>query len=238
MAKLVIVTGANGALGNSYVNYFSRQPDTRCIAIGRNVPAKQISKAVFLRADLLQKKQIENEINRLSLEGLQEIILIHAVGKFGFDKQGSARFDPQILESNIDTFKNIANPLLRKINASLGKKPKVTLCAFGSVSDKYDIPAWRSYSAAKNHLRRYIQKLSSQNRLSNIVSGVFVNVSTVHTENEEKLRPFGNKKYWLSPDEIVKQSAESIARSKGYLEMDLITVRPGFDESYYRDLKK
>ncbi|MEM1170719.1 MAG: hypothetical protein AAGJ08_16960 [Cyanobacteria bacterium P01_H01_bin.35] len=41
-----------------------------------------------------------------------------------------------------------------------GRKITLALCGFGSISDKYKIPFWRSHTYAKDTLRQYIKDLA------------------------------------------------------------------------------
>ncbi|MBS3061012.1 MAG: SDR family oxidoreductase [Candidatus Diapherotrites archaeon] len=233
MVRMVIVTGANGALGKAYVDFFEAQPATVCVGISRKAAQTKNPNTTYLQADLSDPRQVEQEMRKLPLSDVHEIVLVHAVGKFKLDPRKEKEFDREVWESNVDTFRNVSRALLFRVRQQ-SKRPLVTLCAFGSVSDKYNIFAWRSYTAAKNYLRALMQKLSRLEKNTKI-RGVFVNVSTVKTQNEEKLRPFADQRFWLSPEEIVKRSAETIQNPASWTELDVIKPRPGFDERYYRD---
>ena len=157
--RLVIITGANGAVGKSYLEHFLQVKDTICIAISRS---SMETKANHLRTDLMDHVSTRKVIEELSFSGVSNVIFIHAVGKFKYepynDKTEEKTIDPEVYSSNYQTFLNVTTPLVEKLEEEHKRKNKIslTLCAFGSITHKYKIPYWYSYSCAKDALREYI----------------------------------------------------------------------------------
>jgi hypothetical protein len=240
--KLAIITGITGKLGEEYLSYFRKQKNTKCVGFSRREPLKKHRNVTYLLSDLLDKNKVVEKIEIINLSMYDEVLFIHPIGMFRFELTGNPKkdynrdgVDDEIFASNVLTFTNVFNPLknkIKKLNKS-GSKIKLTVCAFGSISDKYNIPFWSSYTKSKETLRKLIKKSISLNKNVD-VKGVFVNVSTADTGNERKLRPFGDKTYWLTTKEIVASSTETILKGKkSWLEINVFKHNPNFNLTWY-----
>lgn len=256
--RLVIVTGANGALGNCYLDYYIQQPNTTCVALSR---APMATAAQHRSVDLLDADATAHAIHSIDLCEYQDVVLIHGVGRFKFETMSAfcARsdsnrenvtafddeIDQEVLSSNYHTFLHLANPLLAKLEQLQAQNchPTLALCGFGSVTDKYKIPFWHSYTYAKDLTRTFINELIDSDRLTTRIRGRFINVSTTDTGNENKLRPYATaeeKRYWLKPQKIVDQSVAHIdCLQPAWLEIDVYEPMPDFDRNaYYRNAER
>lgn len=244
--RLVIVTGANGAVGKSYIEHFLQSKDTTCIAISRGF---MDTKATHCKTDLMDAASTRKVIEGLNLSEVTDVIFIHAVGKFKYepynDQKTEKTIDPEVYSSNYQTFLNVTTPLVERLEEEHKKKNKIslTLCAFGSITDKYKIPYWYSYSCAKDALREYIKLLAHSDSWEGLVRGRFINVSTTDTGNENILRPNvteEEKKYWLKPQTVVQESVESIESELPlWKELDVFVNLPGFcPKEYYGNNEK
>ena len=144
-----------------------------------------------------------------------------------------------------NTFTHLVNLLLAKLEQLQGHgcHPTLALCGFGSVTDKYKIPFWHSYTHAKDLTRSFVQDLIDSDRLVTRIRGRFINVSTTDTGNENKLRPYATreeKRYWLKPEKIVAQSIAQIdCLDPAWLEIDVYEPMPGFyRDEYYRNYQR
>ncbi|MDJ0552858.1 MAG: SDR family NAD(P)-dependent oxidoreductase [Microcoleaceae cyanobacterium MO_207.B10] len=246
--RLAIVTGAGGAVGSSYLKHFLKQENTKCVALSRsNLEATEV---IQFKVDLLDEKKTREAIEKLDLSGISDLILVHGVGKFKYEdleslphlNQDRHKIDNEVFLSNYHTFVNVVNPLVEKLNKEhqSGQKITLALCGFGSISDKYKIPFWRSYTYAKDTLRQYIKDLAKSEEWKGLIRGRFINVSTTDTGNENKLRPnvtVEEKQYWLKPEKIVAQSMPVIESLQPlWQEIDVYEILPGFNpEEYYND---
>ncbi|HEX7651559.1 MAG TPA: hypothetical protein VF439_02470 [Candidatus Paceibacterota bacterium] len=236
MDRLVVVSGAHGALGRAYVEYFSAQLHTRCITLTRTGAGENEIEI----GDLLNAKSVADGVERISLSEISSVVLIHPVGKFKFEETGEPEIDrdgdgidDEVFVSNVATFEHIVKPLQTLIERSERRIP-LTLCAFGSVSDAYDIKYWRSYSRSKRALRDTMHTLADQG--AGFINSIFIEVSTVNTEKERKLRPFADNVYWLAPQEIVARSVRRIEKARGWNKISIYKPMPGFNTRYYSDL--
>lgn len=207
--NLVIITGANGKLGEAYTNFFSSKSDFDTILISRSGTGNGTRVFKQIQVDLLDKKNVKLELSKINFPLYQKIFLIHPVGKFKFQKNASMgisnEIENEVFLSNVVTLENILTPIIYNIE---NEEVLIYVCAFGSISDKYGIPFWKSYSKSKNILRDILKRLTEKDSLRNKLSVLFVNVSSVDTGNENKLRPYADKQFWLKPEKIVEKSTE------------------------------
>lgn len=246
--RLAIVTGASGTVGACYVKHFVQQENTKCVALSRS--KLETSEVMQFKVDLLDEKGTREAIEQLDISEVSDLILVHGVGKFKYEYLESLphlnsdhhKIDNEVFSSNYHTFLNVVNPLVEKLNEEhqRGRKTTLALCGFGSISDKYKIPFWRSYTYAKDTLREYIKDLAKSKNWQGLIRGRFINVSTTDTGNENKLRPnvkVEEKQYWLKPEKIVAQSLPVIESLKPlWQEIDVYEILPGFNpEEYYND---
>ncbi len=241
--KLAIVTGANGSLGKAYVERFSGLDDYKCVIVSRSKTESKQKNVVYLEGtDLLDADKVKSEIDKkVPLAGCREILFVHPVGKFKFerwqrpendhDKDG---IDDEVYASNITTFTNIEEPLI-KFASQEGNVRDLLVCGFGSVSDRYKVPFWQSYSKSKDILRQHISTLTRQSGNTLKIRGVFINVSSVNTKNENELRPNADKTNWLESEEIVDDSFDILTTKQRIrnLEMDVFKCIPGFNPDIY-----
>lgn len=241
--QLVIITGSNGKLGGAYFDYFHLKNDFDIISISRSKGIEQSPVFQNMYTDLLDQKNVESEIDKIDFFGYQKIFLIHPVGRFKFRKNGTPEIDKdgdgiddEVFSSNVVTLENVLTPIIDRIKNT---QTRICVCAFGSISDRYDIPFWSSYSKSKNILRSVLKSLSLEKSLQDKISVLFVNVSSVDTGNENKLRPYADKKFWLKPEKIVEKSIEFLLSDfKGYKETDIYNFKPDFDTNYFHNNEK
>lgn len=240
MKKMILVSGASGALGKAYVEHYRRDAGVRCVALTRT-PA-DIAGVETICADLLDTNATRAAIAKLPLNDVGEITLIHTVGAFKFEEEGIAEhdadgdgIDDEVYASNVTTFENVVVPLLERLRQEK-LSVRLTVCGFGSASDKYGVKYWQSYTRAKNMLREKLRSLTEESGFD--VRSIFVNVSTTDTGNENRLRPLADKTYWLSPQEIVERSVQAIEVSLQWSEIEIIKPMPGFTPEYYRDSER
>ncbi len=184
------------------------------------------------QVDLLDEVATENTLSQVDFSIYGEVVLIHAVGKFKFEKTSSQKIDlnedgidDDVYATNVLTLKNTLKGILNHIK----QQKTLKICVFASVSDKYEIPFWASYTKAKNVLRGYLRELSSTSQVDALV----VNVSSVDTGNENLLRPHADRTYWLQPKQIVLAALPKLLNLSGYQEIDVLNKKPGFNEKYY-----
>lgn len=230
---LAIVTGGNGAVGKAYLQEFSAMPNIRPVCLTRQEHVDEIPGVEYrYGVDLVEEHLVRQAIYSLCCEEADNILLIHPVGKFKFEGQAPQEIDQEVWLSNVETMVNVVRAVMARTRNNL------MVCAFGSVSDKYNVPFWTSYTAAKNKVRDSLQNLAIMHQRPGqaaVVRSAIVNVSTTDTGNENQLRPNADKAFWLSPKKIVDTSLPTLLANSGpvYQEIDVIEERPGFDPAAY-----
>jgi len=171
---------------------------------------------------------VKAEIEKIDIKQYTTIILIHPVGKFIFEEILPIGINKEVYDSNVATFTNTSD----SIQQFVSKKQEIVYCCFGSTSDKYNVPYWKSYSQSKKALKSILKNLTTRKN----TRAVFINVSTVDTGNENKLRPNADKTYWLSTQSIVDRSIKAITKGKQkFQEINIHEPNPNFKPTYYKD---
>lgn len=236
--KLAIIAGATGDLGRAYLEHYALLPDVKTYGLLRRDELDPVENVTYLKVDLENSQLVSENINTISFDDISEIVFIHPVGMFKFEDAGKPEIDlnddsidDEVYNSNIETFHNVVRPILEK-RSEFGSIP-FTAVAFGSLSDKYLVPWWGSYSKSKLLLRKHMADLACIE--SNIYS-VFVNLSSVKTSNEFKTRPYANSTYWISPEKIVEETIAGIhARKYPYSEINSYIPSPDYHLRYYKE---
>jgi NADP-dependent 3-hydroxy acid dehydrogenase YdfG len=237
---LVIISGSTAKLGQEFISHFIKDKNAKIIGLTRKIRKSKTKNLQYLELDLLNKSDVCNKMNSLNLSQIKNIYLIHAVGKFKFEEFGNPKedydldgIDDEVYDSNVASFLNIFVPLIKKIKKQ--DRTNLTSMCFGSITDKYSIPYWTSYTNSKNKLREILKNALENKDLKAFSKALFINVSTVDTDNENSLRPFADKSYWLDPKEIVKKSVKLLKNKKKWIEADIYKHKPEFDPSYYQN---
>lgn len=237
---IAIITGITGSLGKAYLERLKSNPRYFCVGISRRHVKTKYAGVNYQVADLLDRPSIKEIVSGLDFSKYKDVILIRPIGMFRFEKDkrplrdlSREGIDKEVYASNVTTFENMYREISDKMKKDCKGKTKLTLCAFGSISDRYNIPYWNSYTRSKNILRRLIKRTIDLSKKMTI-RGVFINVSTTDTGNENKLRPSGNKTYWLSSKEIVEHSMKVILKSRrSWNEINIYKHNPNFDITWY-----
>jgi hypothetical protein len=182
--------------------------------------------------------------------------MVYAVGPSKFEPPENVKPNPlrgpfaryvdeDIYKLNLEGFRDLTKILFDVVKSKALKEAPIhiKLVGFASICDKYDPAFWQSYTRSKKILRRYIRMAASRHRNDPDIniSGVVVNVSTIDTPQERKVRPGvteNERSRWLTPQQVVDRSAHLIlsAKSGTYTETDIYNPWPAFSPDIYRDL--
>ena len=227
--SVVVVCGASGDLGKAYLTHYAANGET-CYGLTRN-EAADVKSVNYIKTDLLDKDETRRRVRDVETSGADELLIIHAVGKFKWEGNNQYTFtDQDVMASNLNTFRNAAGPLM-EMNTSL----PIKIVAFGSLSDTYSVPMWRSYSRAKLALRRERRDIA---RDSAGVVSVFFSIGSINTESERRMRPYADTAFWIKPEDVVAKSAEPIENAElPYTEIDIFEPWPDYYPGYFGDFK-
>lgn len=229
--KLVLIPGISGKMGSEFRNRFIDLGGYDVIGISRSTSIKD----KVLKADLLDRNSISNAFNLIDIKKYNEIYLIHAIGPFLFEEHKEIKsfklndnnhIHKHTYDLNFHTFKNIFDELTSVCSVSTF----ISMIAFGSISDRYYIPWWYTYSKAKNNLKNYMR-----HQVTERVRGIFINVSSTEKDDE---RPYADKEYWMSCSEVSFRTLRAILDSNlNWQEIDIFKPHPDFNYSYFEDLE-
>jgi short-subunit dehydrogenase len=236
--KLVIITGATGKLGAEYLKNFRFKKGYKCLVLVRNKSITLENNVDYSFVDLLDQEEVKESLSNLDVKPYKEIIFIHPIGMFKFEREGiplldknKDGIDDDIFASNVTTFLNVFKIVKDKIKKEANCKIKLTIFAFGSITHNYNIPFWQSYTKSKQYLKKIIKQNLEEKSFK--IRCIFVNVSTVDTGNERNLRPCADRSYWLTPQEIVKISLKYLRGNNKWMEISLYKNNPNFDPTWY-----
>ncbi len=232
--QLVVISGASRGIGKYFLQHYSDREDSKTIGISRTNNNPHI-----VSLDLYDANATKQFIENMPLEGLERMIFIHSIGIDKFEPYGTPHIDKdndgiddEVYATNVATFMNIAKPLIEKTSK---KDIPLNIINIGSISDKYNVLFWQSFSKSKNIVRDYIKTDNHQN-----VRGMFLNVSTVLADNELYARKLADTKYWIPVDTLIKNAVPYIdnfnSQNIKFMELDFFNHSPHYTTDYYTNL--
>ncbi len=235
--RLIILAGANSIIGQSYCYRFFSLENTKTIQISRSID-KLEKEVERVQLDLLDKKETARFVSSIPLENVTQIYYLHLAGKFKFEekKEHTRYLDMDVFNTNYTTFINAYHALS---TSTMEKRVKgdvhLHLYGFGSVSDEFEVPYWKSYTQTKNLLRRFIEVACINEKN---FSGAFFSMSSVNTPKERKLRPNADRRFWLSSSEVVDYTWRKILEhEKGFNDYRIIKSNPNYDYTFFKPKK-
>jgi len=244
--ELVIVTGAQGVLGQYFLKTFENMPESvKVVGIHRRpLTDSEVSSATYRQSDILDYPQLFGIFNDLINEQTSRITIIHTVGGFKYEPDGKPSYDPdhdgiddQLLESNVKTAVNVLEGIS---NCPVWSKCLIPIrfIGFGSLVEEHQFPHFHSYDNAKAELKKYLQLRHKE--IPNCEVRIF-NIPTLDTQKERDVRPFAeNPQYWLRPEELVtcvlkELSAYDKEGCNGYKECGVAVACPDFDLMQFKN---
>lgn len=233
--SLAIVTGASGSLGESYLKAFAEDSSIRSVGLARSHLRSTVDDVEYITGlDLLNQDDLRSVIEDIGCREAMRVLLVHPVGKFLFEEFPSpdGSIDQGVLDANFTTLQNTLNA----ISSQLRTDARLVVCGFGSISDKHNVPYWKSYTAAKNRVRGLLTELRGNLKQSRARgNAVMANISTTDTAHMRDLRPNADTTHWLHPDTVVEATMPHILNgdAPAYVELDIYKPKPGFDPAAY-----
>ena len=198
---------------------------------------KQVDLTEYICTDLLNKEEVIRTFG--IMPSARKLIYLHLVGRFAFqdDKhpikdENMDGVDDDILNSNLETFRNVLPCLIKYLRDNPFSNLKAV--GIGSAIDIYDIPFLDSYTYSKNELRKELRSFYGNPETFGRASTLFINISTVSGKQLLSERPFISKEFCLTPEEVVNGSLGYVLDKQiSCLEMTLIKPNPSFSEPDY-----
>lgn len=243
--EIVLITAANSPLGQEMVKYFLEHSEYIVVATTRqknNFSGIQNSKNFYQIAgvDATVEKDLQKLATFLQKIKGDKIHVINCTGYYGGQEpfeQTSLEEAIKLLFSNYVTVLGIAKYILPIMKERRGGN----FIAFSCTSVKYKYPQMGPYSAAKAALESLIGSISNEYSEYNIKSNCFV-LSTLLTEHEKKVKPFGDHKNWVKLIDVCKVVNDFIGTNYNLVNgntINLFQYSPTFfKKSYFERIKK
>lgn len=205
--NVVLVSGANGALGQAIVRRVS-SGGTRVIALERSkqgdVKLERESEAVLrLQASTTDAAALAGALARAEAEQglLSGAVLTAGAWRGGhkFHEPAAAADYRAVMDANLES----ANVVLRAILPGLVQRKRGSVVLLGSVSGvrPYDAPGSAAYAAAKAALTALSQAIAAEV----LADGVRVNLvlpSTIDTDANRQAMPDADRSTWVSTESL------------------------------------
>lgn len=205
--NVVLVSGANGALGQAIVRRVS-SAGTRVIALERSkqgdVKLERESEAVLrLQASTTDAAALAGALARAEAEQglLSGAVLTAGAWRGGhkFHEPAAAADYRAVMDANLES----ANVALRAILPGLVQRKRGSVVLLGSVSGvrPYDAPGSAAYAAAKAALTALSQAIAAEV----LADGVRVNLvlpSTIDTDANRQAMPDADRSTWVSTESL------------------------------------
>lgn len=208
--KVVVVSGAAGALGREVVKAFLREEATVCALDHRDGRLEELGLdegvsgrlEIFENLDLSQAgvaPRVQSEVHQ---QAGQVDVIVHTVGGFTFGETVdtlSAETLQKMLDINVNTFLNLTKALVPDL-VEKGKGKVITIGAKAALKGGAKIGA---YSASKAALLRLTESMAAE--LAG--KGVQVNCvlpGTIDTLNNRAEMPNADFSKWVSPMKIAE----------------------------------
>lgn len=234
--KKFIIAGIRSDIGMAYAR--ALQHHGKVYGLSRST--KQISKLEYYFHKTCDLMNPEDTVGVLDVvQSSDEWVYIHLPGEFRFQDENhpivdedSDGIDDSMYTSNVVTFKNIMPELKRH-----ARTQKIKLVAIGSTADLYDVKYWDSFTRSKNELRKLFRHMYGDPELWGNISTLFVNVSTTDGSQLSRERPYIDKKYVLTPEDIVNESLTYLMDNvHSSIEINVLKPNPEFlEEDYFSD---
>jgi hypothetical protein len=238
--NLTFVAGDNSEIGKAYIaflaKYVSASSSMPVKVIGLSRTRQEKSRHFHVTADLADAKlthRVIDDLVTIYKPHINQISIIHCVGDFLFEGQGVADdydndgINDNVRKSNVDTLINLYLPLLAH---AVRQKLPISVIVFGSVSDKFHVPYWQSFTGSKDILRKFLAEQPYDK-----LHVLFANLATVNTFQERALRPYADTHYWLTPEQVVNDTIWHWRfPAKKWIEPDVYVPNPAYNADFFK----
>lgn len=244
--QLVIIAGVAGEIGTEFAKKLTDSGmDT--LGIIRNKNVSDINSPLFktIACHLDDPDHVEQVFGQVDLNSFDRIIYLHTIGVDKFDPRGYPHVKPMktidedIYNTNVNSFKYLLRTLasrVRDLNKN-GANIELKTAIIAGASDKFTPFVIEGFCEVKFILREYIRSYVS--RFPEWFSGLAINVTSTVTKSAIAVRPYADTEFWLTPEEVVERSFDSLVSfNKGYEELDVIKFSPLYEDDYYENKEK
>jgi len=199
--QVVLITGANGALG-TFVTATFLEAGAQVVGTSRRIDGKAFLHDRFeaIPADLTQ----QNDANHLIADAVDKFgkidAVVHTAGAFagGGPIQET---DDKVWEQMIDANLRPAVNLLRALLPHMRQRERGRIVAIGSRAGVEPAAGISAYSASKAALVSLMKTAALENRKSGITANVIL-PGTIDTEANRRMDPKADRSNWVTPQKI------------------------------------
>ena len=198
--KVVVITGATGALGQTVTSVISKTGAT-VIAVGREIPNDLPNTVTGLTADVTNAADVEQLIKSVMKKAGRIDCLANLVGTFAMGRL--IETEPSLWEKMITTNLTSAFHLSRAVTPSMLNQGSGRIVHIAARAALDPFPGAAAYLVSKSALLSMIRILA----LELTGSGVTVNgvlPTTIDTPANRKSMPAADPSKWVTPDAIAQ----------------------------------
>lgn len=235
-----LITAGNSPLGFEIAKYLSKE--NKVIVTTRRDTYDLLENVISIcNIDLLKSQDLKRLSEQVSLNFEEPFTLINCSGNYQDGQEPfletSIEKGDYIMQSNYTTVYNAIHTLLPIMIKNGGGN----IISFSCHSVRYNYPWMLPFSAAKAALEALTVGLSNEFAKDNIVANTF-SLSTVDTEHERQIKPYGDHKNWLKPQKIAVIIEDLVNSNSYYLNGNAIKLfkysDSFFHQSYFERIKR
>lgn len=189
--KLIIISGANGNIGNKFAEYFLAQNKKVLMLYHSRNERVKLSKTKFpqnsfsAQIDLTDYLQVEKILLEIISEiGISPGYFIHTASVRSHDSQPLAASNPKVWQNIFESNINSAYNSLRVILPMMQQNRYGKIILFGSNVTRKGLPFGSAYAAAKTAIASIVRSVATEeaqnNILINTISPGPVKIDTSH----------------------------------------------------------
>jgi len=213
--KVILVTGANGALGSVVAQHLLALGATVAGADRTEVASQPPAKEFFSVAADLSSTAGAAEVVRAVVERYSRIDgVVHTVG--GFALGPLHELSDQEWSRLVDTNLNSAFYLLRAVLVHMRERHNGRIVMIGSFAAAQPQPNLSAYIATKAALHALVQSAALENRYFGITLNAIL-PGTINTAANRAAMPAADPSRWLAPQKLAQLCAQLLRDPDGTL---------------------
>jgi NAD(P)-dependent dehydrogenase (short-subunit alcohol dehydrogenase family) len=240
----ILITGGSGFLGKAIAKHFFKKGFRKLLITSRTdngeIEKRKDPNVCYLPGlDLTKEKNINILYKQSNSFFLSKFHIINCAGsfpKFNSITSTSIKIAKETWESNYLTVHATAQKLL-PLMIKFGGGHFIT---FSSHTNYQNFPMVVPFTAAKVALEALTKGIANEN----MKDGIFANsisLPTILTEEEQKLKPYGDHANWIKTDEIAEFVYDFLQSAKGFINGNIVHFykysESFFGQSYYDRIK-
>lgn len=235
-----LITAGNSPLGYEIAKYLST--NNNVVITTRKKEYNLLDNVTAIcELDLLKETDLERLASSIEKIFTEPFTIINCSGNYQDGQEPFLETSTDkanyIMQANYTTVYNAIHSVLPIMIKNGGGN----IIAFSCHSVRFNYPWMLPFSAAKGALEALISGISNEFARENIVANAF-SLSTVDTEHERQIKPFGDHKNWLRPQKIATIIEDLVKSNSYYLNGNIIKLfkysDSFFHQSYFERIKR